>query len=83
MQRLDQHRLYPPLEAMGVVAEAISTLLAANPQTSVREALGDLEEFREAVDCLDAYQQFRPDHFDRHEVNTQLQSVAWSAEETP
>jgi Plasmid pRiA4b ORF-3-like protein len=83
LERLDQHRLYPPLEAMGVVAEAISTLLAANPQTSVREALGDLEEFREAVDCLDAYQQFRPDHFDRHEVNTQLQSLAWSAEETP
>ena len=65
LERLDQHRLYPPLEAMGVVAEAINTLLAADPQTSVREALGDLDEFREAVDCLEAYEQFRPDHFDR------------------
>jgi hypothetical protein len=68
---------------MGVVAEAISTLLAADPQTSVRAALGDLDAFREAVDCLDAYEQCRPDHFDRHAVNTQLQSLAWSAEETP
>lgn len=83
MERLDQHRLYPPLEAMGVVADAISTLLAADPQTSVQVALGDLDAFREAVDCLDAYEQCRPDHFDRHAVNTQLQSLVWSAEETP
>jgi hypothetical protein len=59
LERLDQHRLYPPLEAMGVVAEALTTLVAADPQTSVREALGDLDAFREAVDCLDAYEQFR------------------------
>jgi hypothetical protein len=83
LEQLDQHRLYPPLEAMGVVADAISTLLAADPQTSVREALGDLEEFREAVDCLDAYQQFQPDHFDRREINTQLHSMVWPTEETP
>jgi hypothetical protein len=82
LERLDQHRLYPPLEAMGVVAEAITTLLAADPQTSVREALGDLDAFREAVDGLDAYEQFRPDHFDRHEVNTHLHALVWSAEET-
>ena len=83
MERLDQHRLYPPLEAMGVVAEAITTLLAAEPQTSVRAALGDLDAFREAVDCLEAYQQFQPDHFDRHKVNRQLHAVVWAAEETP
>jgi hypothetical protein len=82
LERLDQHRLYPPLEAMGVVAEALTMLLAADPQTSVREALGDLDAFREAVDGLEAYEQFRPDHFDRHEVNTQLHSLVWSAEET-
>jgi hypothetical protein len=81
LERLDQHRLSLPLEAMGVVAQAISTLLEADPQTSIGEALGDLDEFREAVDCLGAYQQFQPDHFDRHAVNTQLHSVVWSAEE--
>src|SRR5262245_19264856 len=83
LERLDQHRLYPPLEAMGVVAEAISTLSEADPQTSVREALEDLDEFREAVDCMDAYQQFKPDHFERHEVNTKLPALMWAAEETP
>lgn len=83
MEQLDHHRLYPPLDAMGVVAEALTTLLEADPQTSVREALGDLDTFREAVDCLEAYEQVRPDHFDRHKANTQLQSLVWSAEETP
>jgi hypothetical protein len=83
LERLDPHRLFPPLEAMQVVAEAINTLLAADPQTSVRAALGDLDEFREAVDCLESYQAFQPEHFDRREMNTQLYSLVWSAEETP
>ena len=81
LEWLDQHRLYPPIEAMEVVAKAISTLLAADPQTSVRAARGDLDAFREAVDCLDAYEQFRPDYYDRHEVKTPLQSLVGSAEE--
>ncbi len=83
LERLDQHRLYPPLEAMGVVAEAITTLLEADPQTSVREALGDLDAFREAVDCLDAYEQFQPDRFDRRAINAQLHSRVWHGEEAP
>ena len=83
LERLDDHRLYPPLEAMRVVAEAITMLFAADPQTSVREALGDLDAFREAVDSLAVYEQFRPDHFDRHAGNTQLPSLGWSAEEMP
>jgi hypothetical protein len=83
LERLDQHRLYPPLAAMGVVAKVISTLLEADSQTSAREALGDLDEFREAVDCLDAYQQFQPAHFDRHEVYTKLHWLVWAVEERP
>jgi hypothetical protein len=62
---------------MGVVAEAISTLLAADPQTSVRAALGELDELREAVDCLERYQAFQPDYFDRSEINTQLHARTW------
>lgn len=80
LERLDQHRLYPPLEAMGMVAEAINTLLAADPQISVRAALGDLDEFCEAVDCLEAYQAFQPDHFERDEVNVQLHSRTWQGD---
>jgi Plasmid pRiA4b ORF-3-like protein len=83
MERLDRHRLHPPLEAMGVVADAISTLLHADPQTSVRAALGDLEALREAVDCLDTYQRFQPEYFDRRAINAQLQSRRWHGEETP
>jgi hypothetical protein len=83
LEQLDHHRLYPPLEAMGVVAEALTTLLAADPQTSVRAALGDLDVFREAVDCLKAYEQFQPDHFDRRAMNVQLHARGWHGEEAP
>jgi len=83
MVRLDRHRFHSPLEAMGVVADAISTLLHADPQTSVRAGLGDLEALREVVDCLDTYQQFQPEYFDRREINAQLQSRRWHGEETP
>ena len=79
MERLAHHRLYPPLEAMGVVADAISTLLEADPQTSMRAALGDLDDLREAVNCLETYQAFQPDHFDRGDINRQL--LAWGQEE--
>jgi Plasmid pRiA4b ORF-3-like protein len=78
-ERLDHHPLYPPLEAMGVVADAISTLLEADPQTSVWAALGDLDDLREAVDCLEAYQTFQADLFDRGDINRQL--LAWRQEE--
>jgi hypothetical protein len=79
MERLDQHRLSPPLEAMAVVATVISTLLEADPQTPVWAALGDLDELREAVDCLETYQAFQPEHFDRRDINRRLH--AWGQEE--
>ena len=83
LERLDQHRLYPPLEAMGVVTEAITTLLAADPQTTVREALEDLDAFREAVDSLEAYQAFQPEVFDRRAINTQLHARSWPGGKGP
>jgi len=83
LERIDQHRLSPPLEAMQVVAATLGTLLEADPQTAGREALGDLDAFREAVDCLEAYQQWQPDHVDRRAINTQLQTLPCAAEETP
>lgn len=83
LERRDQHRVFPPLEAMGVVAEALTTLLDADPQTTVRATLGDFDAFREAVDCLGVYAQFQPDEFDRSAVNTHLHAVEWAPEETP
>jgi hypothetical protein len=64
---------------MGIVAEALSTLLETDPHMSVREALADLDDLREAVDCLETYQAFQPDHFDRRDLNRQL--LAWGQEE--
>ena len=78
MERLDQHRS-PPIDAMLVVADTIMVMLEADPHTSVREALGELDDLREAIDCLEAYQAFQPEHFDRGDINRRLH--AWGQEE--
>ena len=41
----------------------------------------DLDDLREAVDCLEAYQAFQPDHCDRRHINRQLQSQTWEGDE--
>ncbi len=71
MEMLDEHR-YPPINAMLVAAEAVRTLLDADSQSSILEALGDMDELREAVDCLRDYQQFQPDKLNRRDINAQL-----------
>jgi hypothetical protein len=62
---------------------AITTLFAADPQTSVRAALGDLDTLREAVDCLEAYHACQPDAFDRGAINMQLHARTWQEGEGP
>ena len=70
LQRVGQHHI--PLHAMATVATAFERMLKADDQTTIRQVIGDPKTFQEAVDQLDAYRQFRPDHFDRRDVNTQL-----------
>ena len=41
-----------------------------------RHSIGDLDELREAVDRVKAYQDFQPGKFDRRELNRQLRSLA-------
>jgi Plasmid pRiA4b ORF-3-like protein len=73
LQRVDRHHV--PLEAMAVVARVLNRLLKADDQTTIRQVIGDRHTFREAVDQLDAYLQFRPEHFDRRDVNNRLRAL--------
>jgi Plasmid pRiA4b ORF-3-like protein len=70
LQRVDRHHV--PLAAMATLATVLEHLLKADDQTTIRQLIGDPETFRDAVDQLDAYLEFRPEHFDRRDVNTQL-----------
>jgi hypothetical protein len=63
------------MEAMTVVARALDRLLAADDQTTMRQVIGDRDTFREAVDQLDTYLRFWPEHFDRRDVNTRLRTL--------
>ena len=73
LRRVDRHHV--PLDAMATLATALEHLLKADDQTTIRQIIGDRDTFREAVDQLDAYRQFRPEHFDRRDVNTRLRTL--------
>jgi hypothetical protein len=73
LQKVDQHHV--PLDAMAAVATALERLLKADDQTTIRQIIGDRNTFREAVDQLDAYLEFRPEHFDRRAVNIRLRML--------
>ena len=87
MARLDQHRYHPPVDALLVAAAAARALLEADEDASVRdavrEAIGDLDVLQEAVDRLEAYQQFQPEHVDRRAINAQLRTWPWQRGDEP
>jgi hypothetical protein len=74
LQRVDQHRI--PLDAMAIVATVLRRVLDADDQTPIRGVIGDPETLREAVAQLDAYLQFRPEHFDSRAVNARLRALS-------
>ena len=80
LQRLDEHKSHLPLEELGLMAEALQRWLDAEGD---RHALGDLDEFREAVDHVEAYRAFQPDRFDRRALNRQLRALAQDREVRP
>jgi len=82
LELLDEHR-YPPMEALRVLADAAQIVLNAPAHVSIREAIGDLGEMREAMDRLDLYQQFQPSAFQRRHVNAQLRTRIWTGEDGP
>jgi hypothetical protein len=73
LHQIDRHHV--PLEAMAVVAMVLNRLLQADDQTMIRQIIGDQKTFRAAVDQLDAYLQFRPEHFDCRDVNNRLRAL--------
>jgi Plasmid pRiA4b ORF-3-like protein len=80
LQQLDEHKSHLPLEELGLVAEAPRRWLEAEGD---RHALGDLDQLREAVDRVEAYQAFQPDRFDRRALNRQLRALAHDREVRP
>ena len=47
LERLDRHKYQPPIEELGIMAEAMQRFLDSDGN---RHAIGDLDELREAVD---------------------------------
>jgi hypothetical protein len=68
LQRLDGHKSHLPLEELNLMAKALQRWVDAEGD---RHGLGDLDELREAVDRVQAYQAFQPDRFDRRALNRQ------------
>ena len=72
MEGVDYPWCYPPFEELSVMAKAVSRLLDAQDDDTIRDAIGDLDELREALERVEAYQRFQPDRFDRRRVNRRL-----------
>ena len=81
MEYVDDHWCHPPLEEISVMAEAVSRLLDARDDEKIREALGDLDALRDAVERVEADQRFQPERFVSRRVNRRLKQYATGAEE--
>ena len=69
--------VHPPIEELEIMAGAMQRFLDSDGD---RHAIGDLDELREAVDRVKAYQDFQPGKFDRRELNRQLRALAQDRE---
>ena len=77
LERMDRHKYQPPIEELLIMAEAMQRFLDPDGD---RRAIGDLDELREAVDRVKAYQDFQPGKFDRRELSRQLRALAQDRE---
>jgi len=73
LQRLDRHRYEFPFEELGEIAKAVGRWPDAG---GGRQALGDLEELREALERVSEYQEFQPRRCDRREMNRRLRALS-------
>ena len=72
LERMDSHRRDVPIEDFVLMTDAMQRLLGSGGD---RNAMGNLEELREAMDRVTAYQDFQPDRFYRREANHQIQTL--------
>ena len=70
---MDRHHYEFPFEEFGKMAEAMRRWLDAG---GGHQALGDLEELRQAVERVSEYQEFQPQRCDRREINRRLHDVS-------
>jgi hypothetical protein len=77
LERLDWHRSNLPVDELNIIAEAMGRFLDADGN---RHAIGDLDELREAIDRVKAYQDFQPDKFDQRELNRRLRTLTQDRE---
>ena len=82
LEWLDAHR-YPPVDALRVLADVAQVVLDTPAHVLLREAIGDLDAIREAVDRLDVYQQCQPHALNRRHINVQLRMQTWPGGEEP
>jgi len=73
---LDRYRYEFPFEELGIIAAASERWEKAG---GGREALGDLDELREAVARVRAYQEFQPRRCDCREINRKLRVISQEA----
>jgi len=69
LERIDSHRRGVPIEDFVLMTDAMQRLLDTGGDLN---AIGDREELREAIDRVTAYQDFRPERFDRRGANRQM-----------
>ena len=72
LERIDSHRRGVPIEDFVLMTDAMQRLLDSGGD---RNAMGNLEELREAINRVTAHQNFRPERFDRREANRQIQTL--------
>lgn len=72
MNLVEQHGLNWPWAEMQLMAKVTHRILNAKADEAIRDLIGDPDDLREAVERLEEYNRFQPEHFDRHEVNSEL-----------
>jgi hypothetical protein len=77
LKRLHWHRSHLTIDEILIMVEAVRRILDSDGD---RHAIGDLDELREAVDRVKAYQDFQPERFNRRELNLQLRALAQDRE---